>query len=146
MIDYPCFCPIKHRHAHQGLSASQIAPELALAPRTVAYWLAQEHFRPRRPHPRPSQLEPFQQELGRMLDNYPSSAAQVFQRLRERGFDGGSSLVKADGRTVRPRRRPALLTLAVAPGECAPVDWGACGSVSVGQTPRRRSCFVMVRC
>ena len=46
MIDYHRFCQIKHLHAHQGLNASQIARHLSLDPRTVAYWLTQEHFRP----------------------------------------------------------------------------------------------------
>ena len=46
MIDYHRFCEIKHLHAHQGLTASQIAKALVLDPRTVSYWLAQEHFRP----------------------------------------------------------------------------------------------------
>ena len=46
MIDYHRFCQIKHLHAHQGLNASQIAKTVALDRRTVAYWLAQEHFRP----------------------------------------------------------------------------------------------------
>jgi len=32
------------------------------------------------------------------------------------------------------------------PGECAQVDWGAFGSVPVGQTTRRLSFFVMVLC
>jgi hypothetical protein len=43
MIDYHRFCQIKHLHAHQGLNASQIAQEVALDRRTVAYWLTQEH-------------------------------------------------------------------------------------------------------
>lgn len=146
MIDYHCFCQIKHLHAHQGLNASQIARELALDPRTVAYWLAQEHFRPRQPTQRSSTLDPFKKEIGRMLERYPYSAAQVYQRLREQGFDGGYSIVKAYVRTVRPRRQAAFLTLAFAPGECAQVDWGAFGSVPVGQTQRRLSFFVMVLC
>jgi transposase len=66
--------------------------------------------------------------------------------LREQGFEGGSSIVKAYVRTVRPTRQPALLTLAFAPGECAQVDWGSFGSVSVGQTHRRLSFFVLVLC
>ena len=41
MIDYACFCQIKHLHEQQGLSAAQIAATLALDPRTVAYWLTQ---------------------------------------------------------------------------------------------------------
>jgi transposase len=146
MIDYHRFCQIKHLHAHQGLTASQIAKELALDPRTVAYWLGQEHFRTRKSTPRSSKLDPFKPEIVRWLERYPYSATQVFQRLREQGFDGAYSLVKAYVRTVRPRRQAAFLTLAFAPGECAQVDWGSFGAVPVGQTCRRLSFFVMVLC
>ncbi len=82
MIDYHRFCEIKHLHAHQGLTASQIAKALVLDPRTVSYWLAQEHFRPRKPSIRLSKLDPFKKEIVRMLEQHPYSAAQVFQRLR----------------------------------------------------------------
>jgi transposase len=146
MITYHCFCQIKHLHDQQGLTAAQIARELALDPRTVAYWLAQEHFRPRQSSTRHSKLDPFKTAIVRMLEKYPYSAAQVFQHLREQGFGGGYSIVKAYVRTVRPRRQPAFLTLAFAPGECAQVDWGMFGTVPVGQTQRRLSFFVMVLC
>jgi transposase len=146
MIDYHRFCQIKHLQAHQGLNASQIARELSLDPRTVSYWLAQEHFRSRTPRPHASKLDPFKPEIVRLLERYPYSAAQVFQRLHEHGFAGGYSLVKASVRTVRPRRQAAFLTLAFAPGECAQVDWGSFGAVQVGQTQRRLSFFVMVLC
>jgi transposase len=81
-----------------------------------------------------------------MLERYPYSAAQVFQRLGEQGFEGGYSLVKADVHTVRPTRQPAFLKLAFAPGECAQVDWGSFGSVQVGQTSRRLRFFVLGLC
>ena len=58
MIDYESFCKIKHLKAHEGLSASQIAAELAMDPRTVGKWLAQEHFKPRKPTARASKLDP----------------------------------------------------------------------------------------
>jgi transposase len=146
MIDYHRFCQIKPLHAHQGLNASQIAKEVSLDPRTVAYWLTQEHFRPRKPRPRPSTLDPFKAQIVRLLERSPYSAAQVFQHLSEHGFDGGYAIVKAYVRTVRPRRQAAFLTLAFAPGECAQVDWGSCGSVQGGQTHRQLSFFVMVLC
>jgi transposase len=95
MIDSHRFCQIKDLHEHQGLNATQIAKALALDPRTVSYWLAQEHFRPRTPRQHPSKLDPFKAQIVRRLERYPYSAAQVFQRLREQGFDGGYSLVKA---------------------------------------------------
>ena len=146
MIDYHRFCQIKDLHERQGLNASQIAKEVALDRRTVAYWLTQENFRPRNPRPHTSKLDPYKPDIVRLLERHPYSAAQVFQRLREHGFDGSYELVKAYGRTVRPRRQAAFLTLAFAPGECAQVDWGAFGSVPVGQTHRQLSFFVMVLC
>jgi transposase len=146
MITYHQFCQMHDLHGQHGLNASQIARELTLDPRTVAYWLAQEHFRPRTPSHRASKLDPFKAEMIRMLERHPYSAAQVFQRLRAQGFDGAYSLVKAYVRAVRPRRQPAFLTLAFAPGECAQVDWGSFGSAPVGQTFRQLSFFVMVLC
>jgi transposase len=146
MIDYQQFCQIKDLHDHQGLKVAQIAPTLGLDPRTVAYWLRQERFRPRKSSPRASKLAPFKPQMVQMLEKYPYSAAQVFQRLRAQGFDGGYSIVKAYVRTVRPKRQPAFLKLAFAPGECAQADWGSFGSVRVGQTSRRLSFFVMVLC
>jgi transposase len=146
MIDYHCFCQIKHLHTQQGLNAAQIARELALDPRTVAYWLGQDHFRPRRSRPHASKLDPFKAQIVHLLARYPYSAAQVFQRLRAQGFDGGYSIVKAYVRTIRPRRQPAFLKLAFAPGECAQVDWGSFGAIPVGHTSRRLSFFVIVLC
>jgi len=137
MIDYHRFCQIKHLHVHQGLNASQIAKEVALDRRTVAYWLTQDHFRPRKPRPHTSKLDPCKPDIVRLLERHPYSAAQVFQRLREQGFAGSYELVKAYVRMVRPRRQTAFLTLAFAPGECAQVDWGSFGAVPVGHTHRQ---------
>jgi transposase len=146
MIDYQQFCQIKDLQANQGLTVAQIADALSLDPRTVASWLGQERFRPRRTAPRASKLDPFKPQILRLLEKYPYSAAQILQRLREQGFDGGYSIVKDYVRTVRPKRQPAFLKLAFAPGECAQVDWGSFGSVPVGHTSRRLSFFVMVLC
>jgi transposase len=146
MIDDQQFCQIKDLHGNQGLNAAQIAATVSLDPRTVSYWLGQERFRPRQQTPRASQLDPFKPQIVQMLEKYPYSAAQVFQRLQQQGFDGGYSIVKEYVRTIRPKRQPAFLKLAFAPGECAQVDWGSFGSVPVGQTSRRLSFFVMVLC
>ena len=124
MIDYQGFCQIKHLHDQEGLNRSQIAAALTFDPRTVAYWLTQDHYRPRKPTRRSSKLDPFKANIVRLLDKYPYSAAQVWQHIREQGFEGGYSIVKAYVRSIRPRRQPAFLKLAFAPGECAQVDWG----------------------
>jgi len=81
-----------------------------------------------------------------MLEKYPNSAAQNFLRIKDNGFDGGSTIVKDYVRKVRPPKTKAYLKLSFAPGECAQVDWGSYGSVNVGSTRRRLSFFVMVLC
>lgn len=146
MIDYATFCRIKHLNAEQGLTVTQIARELALDARTVALWLAEPYYRARKPVVRPSKLDPYKPTIRRLLETHPYSAVQVFQRLREAGYDGAITLVKDYVRRVRPPRKPAFLTLAFAPGECAQVDWGHWHAVPVGNTRRKLSFFVMVLC
>jgi transposase len=146
MIDAHRFCQSKPLQAHDGLHASHIAQAVSLERRPVAYGLTQDHLRPRQARPHASQLDPFTPAIVRLLERHPSSAAQVCQRLRAPGFAGSYELVKASGRTVRPRRQAACLTLAFAPGACAQVDGGAFGSVPVGHTHRQWRLFVMVLC
>jgi transposase len=81
-----------------------------------------------------------------MLQTHPYTATQIFQRIREQGFEGGYTIVKRYVRKVRPPKSPVFLTLSFAPGECAQVDWGSYGAVNVGSTRRRLSFFVMVLC
>ena len=88
MIDSPRFCQIQALHERQGLNASQMAKEVALARRPVAYWLTHDHCRPRRPRPHASTLDPLKPAIVRWLERHPDSAAQVCQRLREAGFAG----------------------------------------------------------
>jgi len=146
MIDYELYCKIKDGHDTQHLSVAQIARELHLDERTVARWLAMGKFRPREITPRPSMLDPFKGQIIRWLQTHPYTATQVFLRLREVGYTGGITIVKQYVHHVRPPRRPAFLTLSFAPGEAAQVDWGQFGSISVGNTRRRLSFFVMVLC
>jgi len=145
MIDYEIFSRIKYLKEREGLTVPQIASELALDPRTVRKWVT-EPFRSRATPHRASKLDPFKHDILRMLETYPYSAAQILQRIRENGFEGGYTIVKGYVRKVRPPKSRAFLTLSFAPGECAQVDWGSFGTVPVGSTRRRLSFFVMVLC
>lgn len=146
MISYETYCQIKDYHQRQHLSVTQIAQTLALHRDTVAAWLAKPHYRRAPSGPRTSKLDPYKGDIVRWLDTHPYSSTQILQRLREQGYQGGYSIVKAYVRQIRPQRPPAYLTLAFAPGECAQVDWGSFGTITVGSTQRRLSFFVMVLC
>ena len=144
MIDYETFCKIHDCHDRQGLTIAQTARALGLDPRTVAAWAARPRFEPRRSRPRGSVLDSFKPRITRLLDTHPYSAQQIFQRLREEGYRGGITILRDYVRRIRPTKRPVYLKLHFAPGECAQVDWGAYGTVAVGNTRRRLSFFVMV--
>jgi transposase len=144
MRDSPCFWQSQALPEPQGLNVAQMAHAWSLAARPVASGLCPERFRPRQGSPRARTRAPCKPQMVQRRDPYPESAAQVCQRWREQGFAGGSAMVTASGRPVRPRRQAACLPLAWAPGAGAQGDWGACGSVPVGQTGRRLRGFVMV--
>ncbi len=146
MIDYEIFCKIKNLKEQHNLTPCQIADNLALDVRTVVKWLEEKQFHPRAQTGRGSKLDSFRDEIIRLIETHPYTAAQIFQRIREQGFSGSYTIVKRYVRKIRPRRSPAFLKLFFAPGECAQVDWGSYGSVNVGNTRRRLSFFAMVLC
>ena len=147
MINYETYCQIRLFHQQRGLSFNQIASELAIRPQTVAKYANLATFTRRLGTKRPSKLDPFKPAITRWLERHPYSATQIYQRLHaDEGYTGGFSIVKDYVRAVRPLRHPAFLSLAFAPGEAAQVDWGCAGTITLGDTRRRLSFFVMVLC
>ncbi len=146
MIDYETYVQIRNYSIRDGLRSSQIAEELSLDQRTVANWIDKKRYQPRQTTLRKSKLDPFKNEIIKMLEKHSYSAMQIYQRIKEDGFDGGITIVSDYVRKVRPPKTKAFLKLVFAPGECAQVDWGSYGTVNVGETTRRLSFFVMVLC
>ena len=146
MIDYATFCRIHALHEQEGLNIAQIAREVGRHPETVSRWLKQPNYTTRKAATRSSLLDPYKGAIVRLLRHHDYSAAQILQRIREAGYHGGYTVVKDYVRQVRPPQQTAYLTLSFEPGECAQVDWGTAGVVTVGSTRRRLSFFVMVLC
>lgn len=145
MITYEQFCQIKSL-CNEGLTASQIARKLELTHQTVSGWMKQGSYRQRKQGQPKSKLDPFKNRVIALLDKHPYSVAQIFNILKQEGYLGGDTILGDYIRKVRPKRKPAYLTLSFGPGECAQVDWGSYGSVTVGNTTRRLSFFAMVLC
>ena len=145
MIDYETFSRIKQLQ-QTGLNGAQIAQELELDPRTVGDWMKQERYRQRKKRPASSKLDPYKTTIIRLLEQHPFSAKQLYERLQGEGYQGSYSLLSHYVFQVRPKRRPAYLTLSFSPGECAQVDWGQYKTITVGNTQRQLNFFVMVLC
>ena len=146
MIDYPTFCQLRLLLDEKHLTTAQVAVELKLDPKTVAKWAERTRYQPRQCSKRPSKLDAFKGQVVALLERHAYSAQQLLQQLKPLGYAGGYSILKEFVRLVRPVHKPAFLMLEFAPGECAQVDWGSFGSVTVGSTKRRLSFFVMVLC
>lgn len=146
MIDYETYVRIRNYFTRDGLNYGQIADELGLDCRTVAKWAKEERYLPRKSVRAASKLDPFKNDIIRMLEKHSYTGRQIFQRVQENGFTGGITIVTDYVRKIRPPKVKPYLKLFFAPGECAQVDWGSFGSVRVGSTSRRLSFFVMVLC
>jgi len=145
-MDYAAFQKMKHWLRVERWTMAQVAHELGINIKTVSLWAKRDVFDRRGAPPRPSKLDSFKGDVVRLLEQHPFSVPQLLHRLREQGYDGGRSILEEYVRKVRPRRKPAFLTLHFEPGECAQVDWGNAGTVAIGSTRRRLSFFVMVLC
>ncbi len=146
MIDYETYCKIVQLHQAHQLNPTQIARMLSLDVRTVLHWLEEGTYRPRQTPKRAGKLDPYKPLILRWMEAYQYTGVQILQRLREEGYEGGSTILNDYISAIRPRKLKAYLTLSFAPGECAQVDWGHYGSVPVGSTQRQLSFFVMVLC
>jgi transposase len=146
MIGYEQFQRLHYLHKQRGLTVPQIAREIGLNVKTVTHWLGTESFQPRKRNPHGGKLAPFKDMIRRLVEQHPFSGRQILQRLRERGYTGGCTIVKDYLQLVRPARKRAYLTLHYAPGECAQIDWGHAGFIAVGQARRRLSFLVVTLC
>ena len=131
MISYSVFCQLRELADHKHLTVAQIADELKMDPRTVALWVARPTYQQRQGVKLPSKLDPFKGPIVAMLERHPYTAQQVLQEIKPKGYRGAYSILKAFIRLVRPVHKPAFLMLEFAAGECAQVDWGSYGSITV---------------
>jgi transposase len=119
----------------EGMKWRAIARALRISRNTVRQ-IVREHGHARQsPHcalptrhssRQPSKLDPFRPQIDELFRLYPDITAQrVFERLGEKGFDGGYTVVKDLVRRIRPKKAPtpSLETAPREPGDMAECDW-----------------------
>ncbi|MDD5402712.1 MAG: IS21 family transposase [Dehalococcoidales bacterium] len=146
MMTPECFLRLRHLYDREHLSVLQISRILDINLKTAAKWVRHERFPTVCRRERPSKLDRHKGVIAQMLTVQNLTAIQILQRLRSQGYTGGYSILKDYVSRIRPPRKPAFLTVAYAPGECAQVDWGCAGVLPVGTTKRRLSFLVVVLC
>lgn len=126
----------------EKLSIRAISRRLGIARKTVRKCLALEKKEQRRAE-RHSLLTPYKSDIARWLRETPELLApQILERLREKGYEGGVTILRDLVRKLRPSAPISpYLVVAHEPAATMQVDWADFGFALSG-VPRRVSCFV----
>jgi transposase len=138
-----------HRLFHrEGLSKSAIARRLGMSRTTVIELLARDGPPRYERAPTGSMLDPYRDEIRRMLADDPDVAATVvLERIRRSGFEGRITIVRDFVAKVRPEfaRAAAFQRTSYLPGEIGQVDWWHTGiKVDVGRGSLREALGLVV--
>jgi transposase len=134
----------------EKLSQRAIARRLHCCDKTVRKALAMQQPPTQTPAKAShSILDPYHAQIDALIDKYPElSAVRVLEEISkgDDGYRGGICLVRRYLRHIRPARGRVYQEVHYEPGEAMQVDWGDCGRVTIGQTPRRISVLVATLC
>lgn len=129
-----------HQLQAKGFSCRSIARQLQVSRETVAKYLADPVSAIRSRKKKPSKLDPYRDLVETMIKECPDVKAPVIlQRIREKGFDGGITIVRGMLRKLRgnAKNRQPFIRFESQPGEQVQVDWGHMGTLTYGESRRK---------
>ena len=110
----------------KGLSYVELGKKYHMDPRTAKRYAES----PQKPEytlsqPKPTKMDPFKPLVDEWLEEAPYSAIRILEKLRELGFDGGYSIVKAyvSNRKLDLNEK-ATVRFETMPGKQGQMDWG----------------------
>lgn len=135
-----------HEMKAMGKSIRAMARETGFSRNTIRKYLRDRELpRSKDTAERPSKLDPFMPFLQQCFTNGIYNCEVLLRLLREKGYDGGRTILKDYVRGYRPpRQAQAVLPYETKPGEHAQVDWGLCDYVEENGERRKVAVFVMV--
>jgi transposase len=138
-----------HQLADQGLSERQIARRLHIARPTVRKYLEHPTITKAARSPRVKKLDAYRDYIAELLTSWPEASAVVIkQRLEDRGYRGGISMLRDYLYGIRgSNKQPAKYIRFESPaGQQCQCDWGYFGTLSYGQTSRKLYCMTVIEC
>ena len=128
-----------HRMKNDGFSIRKICNTLGISPKTVVKYLNDPNPR-RKIVKRVSKLNPFKDEIARLLKVDPKvSAVVIKQRIDKLGFDGEITIIRNYLRKIRNDfvYRQPFIRFESSPGKQIQIDWGHFGSLTYGNANRK---------
>ena len=149
MLDVELWAELRREHFVRGVSIKRLARRTGLSRNTIRKALRSDAPPAYRREPAGSMLDPFKDEIHRLLRDDPQlSGVRVREEIEPLGFAGGKTIVDDYLREVRPmflRLRTHQRTV-YRPGEICQWDlWEPSGPVPVGHGQVRRG-WVVVAC
>jgi hypothetical protein len=149
VLDVERWAELRREHFVRGVPIKELVRRTGLSRNTVRAALRSDDPPVFRVPVRPSKLDPFKDEIHRLLEDDPKlSGVRVREEIEPLGFDGGKSIVDDYLREIRPmfvRLRTHQRTV-YRPGEVCQWDlWETSVPVPVGHGQLRRA-WVVVCC
>jgi len=129
-----------HRLNDMGFSIRQIAETLNLDRGTVTKYINHPDSVGNYSGRRSSKLDPFQDHIKEMVEQYPRlKAPVVLRKIKENGFDGEITIVRDYLREIRRDviQKQAFIRFESGPGKQMQVDWGHFGSLRYDDSTRK---------
>ena len=144
MIDPELVAKIRLLFFAEHWKIGTIATQLNLHRDTVRAALETDRFNRPKQERTSCKTDPYVDFIRQTLAQYPRlRSTRIFQMIRARGYEGGSSQLRRLVARLRPVVQEPFLQLRTFPGEQGQADWADFGEVRIGQARRRLSCFVI---
>ena len=146
MIGVEQWAEIRRMHLIDGVSIREIHRRTGLHRETIRRALASERPPAYRRAEKPSKLDPFKEEIERLLrTDHRLPGTRVRELISELGYEGGRTILDDHLREVRPRFTPrrTYQRTVYRPGEICQFDlWEPKGEIPVGHGQTRRAWVV----
>jgi transposase len=146
VIDVEQWAEIRRMHFIDGISIREIRRRTGLHRETIRRALATKHPPAYRRAKAPSKLDPFKEEVERLLrSDHRMPGTRIRELLAELGYEGGKTILDDHLREVRPRFAPrrTYQRTVYRPGEICQFDlWEPRAEIPVGHDQTRRAWVV----
>lgn len=132
--------------ASKGKSAYAISKEIGVSENTARKYMTQ----PAKPHglagiKKGSKLDPYKPYLHELMDSGIYNCVVLYGYLKEKGYDGGMSILKEYVHPYRPpRQMPAVQRFETVSGKQTQMDWGICQYTDPEGHIHKVPAFVMI--
>jgi len=147
-LDMETWCEIRRLREVEQATFVSIANTFGVNERTVRKWFALKTVPEKGQRNRMISLDSHANAIRKLASEYDNMPLKVFRRLHESGVTTSLRSVQRwmEKNITRTGEKRVFNLLSFEPGEAAQTDFGSCGTIIFGETPRRLSVCVTVLC